>query len=69
MRRASSASTPGSRTSPSPSACRRVGIYCATQPEQTGLHGSGHAFNVGGPGAVPSVEAVAPAAGLGSQDE
>lgn len=46
-----------------------VGIYCATQPEQTGLHGTGHAFNVGGPGAMPSVEAVAAAAGLGSQDE
>lgn len=46
-----------------------VGIYCATLPEQTGLRGNGHAFNVGRPGAPPPVEAVAAAIGLGSQDE
>ena len=46
-----------------------VGIYCATRPEQTGLHGAVHAFNVGGPGAAPSVEAVAAAIGLGSREE
>jgi lipopolysaccharide heptosyltransferase I len=46
-----------------------VGIYCATQPDLTGLHGGGHAVNVGGRGAAPSVEAVGAAIGLGSQEE
>jgi heptosyltransferase-1 len=46
-----------------------VGIYCATRPELTGLHGSGHAFNVGGAGQSPGVDAVAAAIGLGGQDE
>ena len=41
-----------------------VGIYTATRPELTGLHGEG-ATNLGGPGAAPSVEAVAKALGLG----
>jgi heptosyltransferase-1 len=46
-----------------------VGIYCATQPDLTGLHGGEHAINVGGRGAAPSVEAVGAAIGLGSQEE
>ena len=46
-----------------------VGIYCATQPDLTGLHGGDHAVNVGGRGAAPSVEAVGAAIGLGSQEE
>jgi heptosyltransferase-1 len=37
-----------------------VGIYCATDPRLTGLHGD-NAINIGGPGKVPSVEAVAQA--------
>lgn len=41
-----------------------VGIYCATRPEETGLHGGRDTFNVGGPGQVPGVQAVAAAAGL-----
>ena len=45
-----------------------VGIYCATQPEETGVHGAAHAFNVGARGASPSVEAVAAAIGLGSRE-
>jgi lipopolysaccharide heptosyltransferase I len=40
-----------------------VGIYGATRPELTGLHG-GSALNLGGPGAAPSAEAVAEALGL-----
>jgi heptosyltransferase-1 len=42
-----------------------VGIYCATDPAFTGLHGGAHAVNIGGPGQAPSVEAVAAAIGLG----
>ena len=44
---------------------RTVGIYTATRPELTGLHGEG-AVNLGGPGAPPSVEAVIRALGVGS---
>jgi len=39
-----------------------VGIYTATRPELTGLHGN-NGVNLGGPGIVPSVEAVAAALG------
>ena len=46
-----------------------VGVYCATRPELTGLHGGGNATNVGAPGAPPSVAAVAAAIGMGSADE
>jgi heptosyltransferase-1 len=35
-----------------------VGLYVATQPGLTGLLGDGRAVNLGGPGEVPSVEAV-----------
>jgi heptosyltransferase-1 len=42
-----------------------VGIYCATRPELTGLHGE-NAVNVGGAGAAPSVEAVAEAVARGT---
>jgi heptosyltransferase-1 len=42
-----------------------VGIYCATDPALTGLHGGPHAVNIGGPGQAPAVEAVAAAIGLG----
>jgi lipopolysaccharide heptosyltransferase I len=41
-----------------------VGIYCATRPELTGLHG-GNAINVGGAGEIPGVEAVAEAVARG----
>jgi heptosyltransferase-1 len=41
-----------------------VGIYCATRPELTGLHGES-GVNLGGPGQAPPVEAVAAALGLG----
>ena len=37
-----------------------VGVYCATRPELTGLHGMG-AVNLGGPRAPPSVDEVAAA--------
>jgi heptosyltransferase-1 len=40
-----------------------VGIYCATRPELTGLHGE-TGVNLGGPARAPSVEAVAAALGL-----
>ena len=40
-----------------------VGIYTATRPELTGLHAEG-AVNLGGPGAAPSVDAVASALNL-----
>jgi heptosyltransferase-1 len=40
-----------------------VGIYCATRPELTGLHG-GKSLSLGGAGAAPSVEEVARAIGL-----
>jgi heptosyltransferase-1 len=46
-----------------------VGIYCATRPEHTGLHGGEHALNVGGAGNVPGVDAVAAAIGFGARDE
>ena len=39
-----------------------AGIYCATRPELTGLHGT-DGVNLGGPGRPPSVEAVAAALG------
>lgn len=42
-----------------------VGIYCATSPRLTGLHGEA-AVNLGGRGTPPTVEAVAQAAGIGS---
>jgi heptosyltransferase-1 len=42
-----------------------VGIYCATRPELTGLHGD-NAVNVGGAGQAPSVEEVAQAVARGS---
>ncbi|HEY4999675.1 MAG TPA: lipopolysaccharide heptosyltransferase I [Usitatibacter sp.] len=41
-----------------------VGIYCATDPALTGLHGAAHAVNVGGRGQVPGVEAVVAAIGI-----
>ncbi|MGZ5649043.1 MAG: lipopolysaccharide heptosyltransferase I [Usitatibacter sp.] len=41
-----------------------VGIYCATRPELTGLHGD-EGVNLGGPGSPPSVDAVAAALGFG----
>jgi heptosyltransferase-1 len=41
-----------------------AGIYCATRPELTGLHGP-DGVNLGGPGKPPSVEAVAAALGYG----
>ncbi len=43
-----------------------VGIYCATAPGLTGLHGA-DAVNLGGPGAPPDVQAVL-AATLGAGD-
>lgn len=42
-----------------------VGIYCATRPELTGLHGD-NATNVGGAGKPPSVDEVALAVARGS---
>lgn len=39
-----------------------VGVYCATRPRLTGLHGGG-STNLGGPGAAPTVDAVAAALG------
>jgi heptosyltransferase-1 len=39
-----------------------VGVYCATRPRLTGLHG-GDSTNLGGPGAAPTVDAVAAALG------
>src|SRR5687767_9606335 len=44
-----------------------VGIYCATRPELTGLHGP-NGVSLGGPGRPPPVEAVAAALGLGHAD-
>lgn len=41
-----------------------VGVYCATSPRLTGLHGDEYAVNVGNAGKAPAVEAVAAAAGL-----
>ncbi|HEY2628252.1 MAG TPA: lipopolysaccharide heptosyltransferase I, partial [Usitatibacter sp.] len=46
-----------------------VGIYCATNPGLTGLHGGTHAVNVGGAGQVPSVDAVAGALTPGGVEE
>ena len=46
-----------------------VGIYCATSPRLTGLHGGDLAVNLGAPGAPPEVEAVAAAAGVGRPRE
>ena len=43
-----------------------VGIYCATRPELTGLHGD-PGVNLGGPGRAPTVEAVARALGVGPE--
>jgi len=40
-----------------------VGIYCATSPGLTGLHGGAHAINVGDAGKLPSVAEVAAAIG------
>ena len=40
-----------------------VGIYCATQPQLTGLHG-GQSVSLGAPGEPPSVDAVAGALGF-----
>lgn len=40
-----------------------VGIYCATRPELTGLHGA-TAVSLGGPHAAPTVEQVAQALGI-----
>ncbi|MGE5616962.1 MAG: lipopolysaccharide heptosyltransferase I [Bacillota bacterium] len=45
-----------------------IGIYCATDPVLTGLHGGANAVNLGGPGAPPSVEAVAAALGCGETE-
>ena len=44
-----------------------VGIYCATSPGLTGLHGD-NAVNLGGPGAPPDVASVL-AATLGGRDD
>jgi heptosyltransferase-1 len=44
-----------------------VGIYCATSPRLTGLHGA-HAVNLGGPGAPPDVASVLGAT-LGAQPQ
>jgi lipopolysaccharide heptosyltransferase I len=38
-----------------------VGIYCASNPALTGLHGAGTAVNLGTPGRAPAVEEVAAA--------
>jgi heptosyltransferase-1 len=43
-----------------------AGIYCATRPELTGLHGA-HGVSLGGPGRPPSVDAVAAALGYGPE--
>jgi ADP-heptose:LPS heptosyltransferase len=42
-----------------------VGIYCATEPQLTGLHGGEQAVNLGGPGAPPTAKDVAQALGCG----
>jgi heptosyltransferase-1 len=44
-----------------------VGIYCATEPQLTGLHGDDHAVNLGGPRAPPSPAQVAAALGVGDR--
>jgi heptosyltransferase-1 len=43
-----------------------VGIYCATNPALTGLHGGADAVNTGGAGAPPSVDEVLQAIGAGA---
>jgi len=40
-----------------------VGIYVATDPALTGLHGGAHAVNLGGPGRIPTVDEVETALG------
>jgi heptosyltransferase-1 len=45
-----------------------AGIYTATRPELTGLHGPA-GVNLGGPGRAPSVEAVAAALGYPAPEE
>lgn len=40
-----------------------IGIYCATDPARTGLHGCRRAHNVGGPGAAPAIDDVISALG------
>ena len=45
-----------------------AGIYTATRPELTGLHGR-DGVNLGGPGRGPSVDAVAAALGYQPPDE
>jgi heptosyltransferase-1 len=46
-----------------------VGLYCATAPRLTGLHGGELAVSLGAPGAPPEVAAVAAAAGVGRARE
>jgi heptosyltransferase-1 len=46
-----------------------VGLYCATAPRLTGLHGGELAVNLGGPRKPPEVAAVAAAAGVGRARE
>jgi len=46
-----------------------VGIYCATNPGLTGLHGGANAVNLGGAGEVPSVDSVAAALSPGTPGE
>ena len=43
-----------------------AGIYCATRPELTGLHGA-QGVNLGGPAKPPAAEAVARALGVGPE--
>jgi heptosyltransferase-1 len=46
-----------------------VGIYSATNPGLTGLHGGAHATNVGALGEPPSVDAVAASLASGGAEE
>jgi heptosyltransferase I len=46
-----------------------VGVYCASDPLLTGLHGGAHAVNVGARGRSPTVAAVAAAIGFGAINE
>lgn len=41
-----------------------LGLYCATDPALTGLHGAGRVVNLGGVGSVPSVDQVLDALGF-----
>jgi heptosyltransferase-1 len=43
-----------------------IGLYCATEPQLTGLHGGDQAVSLGGPGSPPSAAQVAAALGLGN---